>query len=246
MKRLVAALLLSASPALAFDPAAMSDAEKTAFGAAVRAYLLENPQVLVEVISTLEQQQAEGEAAHDRAMVAAHAEALFADGHSWVGGNPDGDLTMVAFIDYRCGVCRRFNDAIHDTTDEDGNIRLILKEFPILGPDSEASSRFAVAVRQVAGDDAYIRAHEALMALQGPASPAALGKLADEIGVDGKAVLAAMEGEAVTAVLAANAQLGEAMGIRGTPTFVIGDALLRGVPQAGLAATVQAIRQSKG
>ena len=246
MKRLIAALLLTATPALAFDISAMSDAEKAAFGDAVREYLMANPEVLVESINVLEERRAATETQNDVALVAANREALFQDGYSWVGGNPDGDVTMVEFIDYRCGYCRKFNDQVHDLVESDGNIRLVLKEFPILGQDSETSARFAVAVKQVGGDEAYAKAHDALMALRGAPSPEALGRIATEIGLDGDEVLNTMNTESVSAVLRENRQLAERMAILGTPTFVIGDTLLRGMPAGGLEATVAAAREGNG
>ena len=249
MTRLTAALLLSAStalatPALAFDIGAMTDEERAAFGEAVRDYLMENPQVLIESINVLETRQAEMGAQTDLALVADNREALFQDGYSWVGGNPEGDLTMVEFIDYRCGVCRQFNQEVFDAVEEDGNIRLILKEFPILGEDSEMSSRFAIAVHQIAGDEAYLRAHDALMELRAPASMAALKGIAGEIDVDPDAIAAHMPTEAVTSILRRNRELGETMAIEGTPTFVIGDQMLRGVPRAGVAETITRIRET--
>ncbi|PWG73785.1 disulfide bond formation protein DsbA, partial [Enterococcus hirae] len=81
---------------------------------------------------------------------------------------------MVEFIDYRCGVCRQFNAEVHDAVEEDGNIRLILKEFPILGEESVLSSRFAISVHQISGDEAYKKAHDALMALRAPATDESL------------------------------------------------------------------------
>jgi protein-disulfide isomerase len=249
MNRPLAALLLGAatalaSPSLALDLSAMTDAEKEAFGAAVRDYLVENPQVLMEAIAVLESRQAEAGAQDDLALVAENRDALFSDGHSWVGGNPDGDLTMVEFIDYRCGVCRQFNQEVHDAVEEDGNIRLILKEFPILGQDSEMSSRFAIAVLQIAGDKAYAAAHEALIALRGPATVEALEGIAAEIGVDPAQIITRMDSEDVSRVLRENRQLGETMAIQGTPTFVIGNQMLRGVPRAGVAEAIAQIRDS--
>ena len=180
------------------------------------------------------------------ALLAANRDAIFADGHSWNGGNPQGDVTMVEFIDYRCGYCRKFNEQVHDIVEDDGNIRLILKEFPILGPESETSARFAVAVKQLGGDKAYVKAHDALMALRGAPSPEALQKIAGDIGVDGDEVLNTMNTESVSAVLRENRQLAERMAIMGTPTFVIGDTLLRGMPAAGLEASETAARESTG
>lgn len=244
MKRLIAALLLTATPALAFDISAMSDAEKAAFGDAVREYLMANPEVLIESINVLEERRAADAATNDKELVAANRDAIFEDGHSWVGGNPDGDLTMVEFIDYRCGVCRRFNDEVHEAVAKDGNIRLILKEFPILGQDSDMSARFAVAVKQIAGDEAYMKAHDELITLRSAATIEALRKIATDIGVDAEEVVNTMNTESVSAVLRENRQLAERMAIQGTPTFVIGDELLRGVPAAGLTSTVEGIRKA--
>ena len=246
MKSVIAALMLSAAPAMALDITAMTPEEKAAFGQAVRDYLMENPEVLIESINVLEERRASEDAQNDKVLVAANTGDLFNDGHSWEGGNPQGDVTMVAFIDYRCSWCRRIAADIHDVTEKDGNIRLILKEFPILGQDSEASSRFAVAVRQVAGDEAYMRAHDALMEMRGPATLEALKELAADLGVDGEAVVNAMNTEEVSAVLRANRQLADRMRIMGTPTFVIGEELLRGVPPNGLAAVVAEVRESRG
>lgn len=242
MKRLIAALLLTATPVMAFDINAMTEAEQEAFGQAVRDYLMANPEVLIESINVLEERRAADAVANDKQLVAEFEDEIFDDGHSWVGGNPDGDLTMVEFIDYRCGVCRQFNQEVHDLVEADGNIRLVLKEFPILGQDSDASARFAVAVKQIAGDEAYMKAHDALITLRGAATEDALTKIAGEIGVDAKEVLAAMSSDAVSEVLRSNHELGQKMAIQGTPSFVIGSELLRGVPQAGLTATVADIR----
>ncbi|MBU3029413.1 DsbA family protein [Paracoccus marinaquae] len=243
MKRLIAALLLTATPVLAFDISAMTDKEKAAFGEAVREYLMANPEVLIESINVLEERRAVEAAKSDLELVAANRAAIFEDGYSWVGGNPDGDLTMVEFIDYRCGVCRRFDDEIYSILEDDGNIRLILKEFPILGEDSENSARFAIAVKEIGGDEAYAKAHGELITLRGPATIEALTKIAGTIGVDADEVVNTMNTESVSAILRENRQLAERMGIAGTPSFVIGEELLRGVPAAGLTATVKEIRE---
>lgn len=242
MKRLIAALLLTATPVMAFDISAMSEDEKSAFGDAVREYLMENPEVLVEAINVLEQRQIADSAANDKELVAQHKDELFNDGYSWVGGNPDGDLTMVEFIDYRCGVCRKFNDEVKAAVEEDGSIRLILKEFPILGPDSERSSRFALAAKELGGSDAYAKAHDALIALQGPVTDKALEKIAGDIGVDAAEAAELMESEEIASIIQKNRELGQRMALEGTPSFVIGDELLRGVPRIGVAAAVKEIR----
>lgn len=240
------ALPVTAQQAAAFDPANMSAAEKTAFGDAVRDYIMQNPQVLVDAVNNMEQQRLADEAKSDRTLVSANEAAIFNDGHSWVGGNPQGDLTMVEFIDYRCGYCRKVAPEIDDVVAKDGNIRLILKEFPILGPDSELASRYAIAVRQTAGADAYKTAHDKLYAMRGEVTLQSLSSLAGEQGLDAKAIMERMNADDVTAEIRANRQLAEKMQIMGTPTFVIGPDLLRGIPSTGMAAAVQQSRAARG
>lgn len=235
-----AAVFTVASGAQAIDLADMSEEERANFRAEVRAYLLENPEVLMEAIEVLEQRQAMSEAERDTALIAANLAALTNDGHSWVGGNPDGDVTLVEFLDYRCGFCRRAFPEIEELIATDGNIRLIVKEFPILGPQSELASRFAIAVKDIAGDDAYKTAHDALMTYRGQINEEGLARLADELGVDSDAVIQTMSSEAVDDIIATNRALGQSLAISGTPTFVIGEQMLRGfLPVEGLRELVE-------
>ena len=237
------ALPLSVQPAAAFDPASMTEAEKAAFGEAVRDYIMSNPQVLVEAVNRMEAQRLADESKNDKALVTANRAEIMDDGRSWVGGNPQGDLTMVEFIDYRCGYCRKVAGEVDDVVAKDGNIRLILKEFPILGPDSELASRYAIAVKQTAGSDAYKTAHDKLYAMRGEVTMDSLAALAGEQGLDAQAITRRMNSEEVTAEIRANRQLAEKMQIMGTPTFVIGPELLRGIPSTGMAAAVEQIRK---
>ncbi|MGR3271145.1 DsbA family protein [Thalassococcus profundi] len=224
----VLAASLAAGPALSFDISAMTEAEREAFGQEVRDYLMENPQVILDAVTALEEQQADQQAAADEALVADNADAIFDDGYSWVGGNPDGDITVVEFLDYRCGYCRRAAEEVEQLIASDGNIRFIVKEFPILGEASVLSSRFALAVREVAGDDAYKAAHDALIALNSDMSEPVMRRLAESLGVDADAVLAEMDSEEITQVITDTRALAQKLSINGTPTFVMGDELVRG------------------
>lgn len=222
----LAALALSTTSVFAQNT--MSDEERADFRAEVRAYLLENPEVLMEAIAVLENRQAQAEAARDEQLAAVNAEALFNDGFSYVGGNPDGDFTIVEFIDYRCGFCRRAHPEVAELVASDGNIRIITKEFPILGEQSVLASQFAVATKIVAGDEAYKQVSDALIALRSDVTAQSLSSLAQAFDLDGDAIMAEMESPAVQAVLANNRALGQRMQISGTPTFVFGEELVRG------------------
>lgn len=221
-------VLALTGPAQAFDITNMSDAERSALREEIRAYLLDNPEVIMEAVAILEQRQADAQATSDVELVRANADALFNDGHSWVGGNPDGDITLVEFTDYRCSFCRRAHPEVEQLLEADGNIRFILKEFPILGEDSVLSSRFAIAVKQIAGDEAYKAAHDKLIAYRGKVTAEALTRMAEDLSLDAPAILARMDSEEVTQVIAANHALAGRLQISGTPTFVMGDQLLRG------------------
>ncbi|WP_099823843.1 DsbA family protein [Oceaniglobus indicus] len=217
-----------ATPVLSEGLTDMTPAERAAFGTEVRAYLLENPQVLMEAIAVLEQRQANEQAVGDAQLLEDNADALFNDGHSYVAGNPEGDVTMVEFIDYRCGYCRKAHPEVAELLARDGNIRLIVKEFPILGDESVLASRFALSVKKVAGDAAYGTIYDALMNLRADVTEASLRALAEDSDLDGDAIMAGMDDPEIDRIIAANRALGQTLRINGTPSFVFGDQMVRG------------------
>ncbi len=241
---LLASACLLATPGLSEGLTDMTAAERDAFGAAVKAYLLEHPEVLVDAMNVLQDRQAQSEAAQDKQLVIDHKDALFTDAASWVGGNPDGDITVVEFMDYRCGYCRKAYQEVEDLVKSDGNIRLVLKEYPILGEDSVTSARFAISVLQLHGPDAYKKAHDALITLRGTPDAATLTRLATDLGLDAQPVIDRMNSDEVTQVIASNQALGDSMAISGTPTFVIDGTMLRGyLPLDGMRQVVADERQ---
>ena len=147
LHRLIAPTLAAglALPAAAMDLKALTDEERALFRAEVRAYLMDNPQVIMEAVELLQAREAEQQAQADLNLVADNADALFNDGYSWVGGNPEGDITLVEFLDYRCGYCKRAHGEVAKLLESDGNSRLIVNELPILGEQAVIASRFAVA-----------------------------------------------------------------------------------------------------
>jgi protein-disulfide isomerase len=240
-------LSLISTSAQALDLNALSDAEKAEFGAQVREYLLENPEVIIEAITILEERNAATQEQADRDLVASNADELFNDGYSWVGGNPDGDITLVEFMDYRCGYCRRAVPEVASLLAEDGNIRLVIKEFPILGDASVLSSRFAVATKHVAGDDAYKQVHDALMEFSGEPSEVTLRRISDGLGLDSDAIIAAMDSNQVTEEITRTRELAQRMQITGTPSFVLGTEMLRGfLPADQMQQIADGVRAEQG
>jgi len=230
MKRLFAltACLVLAAPAWTAGLEDMTEAERAAFRAEVRAYLMDNPEVLMEAIAILGERQDAVEADAAAMAIAANGPLLRDSASDWSGGNPDGDVVVVEFLDYRCGFCRRAHPDVAALLAGDGNIRLVVKEFPILGAESLLASRFAIATRVVSGDDAYKAVHDALIEMRGPVTAAALTALAADIGLDPVEILAAMDDPIVTETLRGTRDLAARLGISGTPSFIFGDRLVRG------------------
>lgn len=225
----------------------LSDEARAALRAEIRAYLMDNPEVIFEAAAEYERRNAAAQADMDGALIEINADDIFRDGISWVGGNPEGDLTLVEFMDYRCSFCRRAFEPMMEFVEGDGSVRLVIKELPILGRESEIMSRFAVAVHRLGGDEAYFIAHERLLDWQGEPSDAALAGFAAELGLDGAAVLAEMGSEAVTGLLQRNRALAQRLQISGTPSFVLGDGgrgeMVRGmVPASALARLAEDLR----
>ncbi|MCR8723435.1 DsbA family protein [Frigidibacter sp. ROC022] len=236
------AITLSA-PAQAFDVSAMTDSERDAFRSEIRAYLLENPEVLMEAIGVLEARRQDEQLAADVNLVADNHAAIFEDGRSWVGGNPDGDLTLVEFMDYRCGYCKKAYPEVDSLLETDGNIRFIVKEFPILGEQSLLASRFAISVRNNAGSDAYAEAHDALMTFRGDITEDSLAALAGRLGLDAQKIMDGMYSAEVENELSDNHALAAKLGINGTPGFIFEDQLVRGyVPYDSMVQIIEQLR----
>lgn len=210
----------------------------------IRGYLLENPEILMEMMALLEARQRAEAAEADRDLVASHAAAIFEDGFSHVGGNPDGDITVVEFLDYRCGYCRRAHPEVAQLLAEDGNIRWIVKEFPILGPDSELASRAAVATLMLAGAEAYETVHDLMMTYSGTVNDESLDGILTEAGLDPAEIRAGMDDPEVTRRLVETRALADTLGISGTPTFIVGDSLTRGyLPIEDMRAVIAGARE---
>lgn len=217
-------------PAVAqgLDLARMSTEERGLFRQEIRDYLLANPEVLIEAMQVLETRQNTQRNLAERNTIAQNRAALFEDDHSFVGGNPEGDITLVEFMDYRCSFCRRAHPEVAELLARDGNIRWVVKELPILGAESTLASRFAVSVLQIEGPEAYHKVHNDLMTMRGAVAPAALRRIADAHRLDVERVMAGMDAPEVSAAIDRNLALARDLGISGTPTFVLHDRFLRG------------------
>jgi protein-disulfide isomerase len=227
---LAAALaILAAAPAPAQD--ALTPEQRAAVDARIRAYLLEKPELLLEAMEVLEARRLDAQAAQDAGVVAANVEALLADGFSQSFGPADADVTIVEFTDYRCGYCKAAHPLTRELLESDGRVRLIVKEFPILGPESLFAARAAMAAAAL-DPAAYGRLNDAMMRFRGKLDEAAVMRLAAEAGLEAAALKAGMADPAIEARLARTRALAEALGVNGTPAFVVGDQVVRGFVEA--------------
>lgn len=215
-------------PVSALDLSNLSDDDRNALRDEIRAYLLENPELMIEVFAVLEDRQAQEQVEQDKTLVQVNADAIFNDGYSHVMGNPDGDYTIVEFVDYQCGFCRKAHAVLQDLLAADGNIRLVLKEFPILSEGSLMSAQFAISAQQQFGPEAYEVLHNELIILRGNVTEERLVELANDLELDGAAIAAGMGSPEVRRILTENRELGKRLQISGTPAFVMQDTLARG------------------
>jgi len=241
----VATAALLSFPAMATDLGNLNEAERDAFRVEVRAYLLQNPEVLMEAFAVLENRQAEAEALAQQSAVAENQAALFNSAFDHVGGNLDGDVVIVEFIDYRCSFCRRAHPEVAELVDTDGNIRIITKEFPILGEQSTLAARFALATRLALGGEAYEQVGDGLMAMRSDVTELALARLAADLGLDSGPIFAAMDDPLVQTTIDTNYALAQRLGITGTPSYVFGDQLVQGyVPLQNMQDIVAIVRDT--
>lgn len=212
-------------------------------GEAIRGYLLSNPEVIYEAIQVYEQRQELAEAAADGDLITSNREEIFNDGYSIVRGNPDGDITMVEFADYNCGFCKRAHTEVEKFVEADGNIRLIIKEFPILGPGSITAARVALASARQQDGALYGPFNDALMVHRGSHTEDTVFSIAEKIGLDTEQLRKDMEDEAISTKINRTYALAQKLRINGTPAFIMGDQVVRGfVPADNLSALAEQAR----
>jgi len=191
--------------------------------------ILENPEIILEAVQIIEQREQERLAEAAEIVLSENRELLENDPNAPVLGNPDGDVTVVEFFDYNCPYCRRVKPHIEALLEEDPNVRLVYREWPILGDGSVFAARAALAARE---QGKYEEFHWALMAMQGRAEEASVIRLAGEVGLDIAQLRRDMQAPEIDAHIASSMEMSRALGFNGTPSFVIGDALVPGVIDA--------------
>jgi protein-disulfide isomerase len=225
----VAAGLMLALGAFASHAQSISASQRTEIEKIVREYLIKNPEVLQEAISALEKKNAAAEAEKHQAAVKDNAKTLFSSARQVVIGNPQGDVTFVEFFDYNCGYCKRAMADMLDLLKHDPKLKIVLKEFPVLGPGSVEAARVAVAVRmQDSNGKMYLQFHQKLLGGRGHADKARALAVAKEVGADMARLERDMKSDEVRKSLEETFSLAEKLGLNGTPSYVIGKSVVVG------------------
>src|SRR3954470_9299237 len=240
LKPVVFAFALCSAPAIA-SAQGFSDTQRGEIEKIVRDYLLSHPEVLEEVSAELSKRQAAAETVKHEAAVTKNAQAIFSSPRGVTVGNKDGDVTFVEFFDYNCGYCKRAMTDMLELMKSDSKLKVVLKEFPVLGPGSVEAAQVAVAVRmQDPSGKKYLDFHQKLLGGRGQADKARAMAAAKDAGVDIAKLEKDLTSPEIRATLEENYKLAEAMGMNGTPSYVIGKQVVVG------AVGVDALREKIG
>ena len=233
-------LVLAAGITYAADPVPQLSREQ--IETIVREYLQKNPDVVVDALRAAQAKQREAQRQQQVQAVAKHREELVRDSASPAGGNVAGDVTVVEFFDYACPHCKAVAAQVKQLVREDPKVRIVYKELPVLGDASMNAARAALAARE---QDKYFAFHDALMSAPAPLNDATIFRVAGQVGLDVERLKKDMTAAPITAAIQKNQALAQALGVNGTPAFVIGDDVAPGaVPLARLKEMVAKARQA--
>jgi protein-disulfide isomerase len=210
----------SVPPATSFSEAEIAD-----IGTISRDYLLANPEIIREAIQALQAKEEQAKANNQVAAVTQFKEQIFADANAPFAGNPNGDVTVVEFFDYKCPYCKQVTPALEGLLKSDPGLKIVFKEFPILGEPSLLAAKAALAA---AKQDKYMAFHTALMAHRGTLDLNSIATVAAATGLNAEQLVNDMQSDEIVARLKANHDLALALSIRSTPTFIVGDKVMPG------------------
>jgi protein-disulfide isomerase len=213
------------APGVVDAPSASLD-EKKIVGV-VHDYLTKNPEILVEMTTELDKRQQAEQASQQEKVISDNADALFRSPLSFSAGNPNGDVTVVEFFDYNCGFCRRALPDLVKLIDSDDKVKVVFKELPIFGEESEAAAKAALAAGK---QGKYFEMHQKLYADPGKADKDKALRAAAELGLDVPQLEKDMEDPSIQQALDETKDLAQKLGLQGTPLYLIGDRIVPGAP----------------
>lgn len=222
----------------------LSAEQRAAVVELIKETLLKNPELIQEALVELEKRNQVAQVEAQRNALAAEKASLIDPASSVIAGNPQGDVILIEFMDYNCGFCKRAMEDVRALAKDDPKLKLVIKDFPILGPDSVEASRVAIAVKNQLQGPKYWEFHLKLMSAKGRINGAKALEIAREAGADIERVKKEMEAPATRAVIEQTVALGDRLGLTGTPAFIVGDEVVFGaVGQAALKQKIEAVRK---
>lgn len=214
----LAVAFVSGTPFRTIAAAEFTPPQRQAIEGIIHDYLMQNPDVLIEALRAAED-------AKSKQVLGEHHHEIFDDPATPVGGNPQGDVSLVEFFDYRCPYCKQVQPTLETLLRKDPNLRFVYKEMPVLGPSSVVAAHAALAARLQGKYEAF---HDAMMAAKGQISDDVVYRVAGSVGLDVDRLKRDMESPEIDQAVKANLALAEALDIRGTPGFVIGNHIIPG------------------
>lgn len=199
--------------------------------------ILENPEIVMQAVEILRQREEDAKGSQAQAALAAYRNGLENDPNAPVLGNPDGDVTVVEFFDYNCPYCRKAKPVLEALLAADPNVRLVFREWPILGEGSVFAARAALAARE---QDKYEEFHWEMMALNGRADEVSTLRAAEKVGLDLDQLRADLNDPSIDEHFRLSSEMAQALGFSGTPSFVVGEHLIGGLVDAK--ALIEAVR----
>lgn len=224
----------------AANSAEFTNSQRQEMESIVKDYLLRNPEILLEMSQSLEQKQKRAEDEQRKDALVSNADQIFRDKSDYVVGNPKGNVTMVEFFDYNCPWCKKSFPEVMALLEADKQLKVVLKEFPILGPDSEYAAKAAIAAGK---QGKYLQMHKALYLHEGRVTPDTVDELAVAEGLNMDQLKIDMNGPKTLEIIDRNRSLAQSLAINGTPAFVIDDKLSPGyLPKEELARMIKEVR----
>lgn len=212
----------------------LSNAEKERINQQIKSYIMENPEIILEALQVLKEKEDKRQADLVKAVIQENETAIFNDGYSFVGGNPEGSITLVEFLDYQCGFCKKARPIVTKFLEDNDHVRYIVKEFPVLGENSITAAKAALASLKIDDGKHYEAFHAALMDYKKPLDEATILKIAEDSGLNIKRLKQIMGTSEIDEQIKSTLELAKTLQIRGTPYFVFGDQIIQGLPDVSV------------
>jgi protein-disulfide isomerase len=240
-------MLMTAAFAGGASAQSFSAPQRTEIEAIIKDYLIKHPEVLEEAMKEMEKRQTAAEAEKQQKSISENSEILFNSPRQITLGNPKGDVTLVEFFDYNCGFCKRALSDMQDLLKTDPNLRVVLRDFPVLGEGSVQAAQVAIALKMQEKDPKkYFDFHQKLLSGRGAADKAKALAVAKEIGADMARLEKDMASPEVKATMEETFKIAEPLGLNGTPSYVVGkDVVVGAVGTAELRTKINTARCGK-